>query len=169
MNLSLLSEMITPAVLLSACGTLILSTSNRLGRGSDRVRQMGERVARLDRLAATDAAAGAHAEAQDEWRLIGLVLPELVHRVRLIHHSLVTLYAALVLLVLSSLVIGAAGLAEIDTGKAALLLGLGGVLAMAYAAALLAIESRLSLAANLIEMRYIQDRALRRSPAMTAR
>ncbi|MBA3848249.1 MAG: DUF2721 domain-containing protein [Planctomycetes bacterium] len=163
MNLSLLSEMITPAVLLSACGTLILSTSNRLGRGSDRVRQMGDRVTRLEGLATTDA------DAQDEWRLVGLVLPKLVQRVRLIHHSLVTLYAALVLLVLASLVIGAAGLASIDTGRAALLLGLGGVLAMAYAAALLAIESRLSLAANLIEMQFIQDRALRRSPSATAR
>ncbi|HYE04142.1 MAG TPA: DUF2721 domain-containing protein [Planctomycetota bacterium] len=162
MNLSLLSEMITPAVLLSACGTLILSTSNRLGRGSDRVRQMGDRVARLERLTASDA------EAQEEWRLVGLVLPKLVHRVRLIHHSLVTLYAALVLLVLASLVIGAAGLAQIDTGRAALLLGLGGVLAMAYAAALLAVESRLSLAANLIEMRFIQDRALRRAGAASA-
>ena len=30
--ISVLSAMITPAVLISACGTLILSTSNRLGR-----------------------------------------------------------------------------------------------------------------------------------------
>ncbi len=163
MNLSLLSEMITPAVLLSACGTLILSTSNRLGRGSDRVRQMGARVQRLEQATATDA------DAHDEWHLIDAVLPKLVRRVRLIHQSLVTLYASMVLFVLASLVIGCAGLADIDTGKAALVLGLGGVLTMAYAATLLAIESRLSLSANLIEMEFIQRRALRhRPPATTA-
>ena len=38
---TLLSAMITPAVLISACGTLIFSTSNRLGRIVDRVRELG--------------------------------------------------------------------------------------------------------------------------------
>src|SRR5215510_2000298 len=40
-DLTLLSAMITPAVLISACGTLIFSTSNRLGRIVDRVRELG--------------------------------------------------------------------------------------------------------------------------------
>ena len=39
-SLSILSAMITPAVLISACGTLILSTSNRLSRSTDRVRSL---------------------------------------------------------------------------------------------------------------------------------
>jgi hypothetical protein len=39
-NLSVLSEMITPAVLISACGTLIFSTSTRLARIVDRVREL---------------------------------------------------------------------------------------------------------------------------------
>jgi hypothetical protein len=39
-ELSLLSAMITPAVLISACGTLILSNSLRLGRIIDRVREL---------------------------------------------------------------------------------------------------------------------------------
>ena len=38
--LSLLSAMITPAVLISACGTLIMSTSLRLARIVDRVREL---------------------------------------------------------------------------------------------------------------------------------
>src|SRR5918994_1485592 len=36
--LAVLTAMITPAVLISACGALILSTSTRLGRVVDRVR-----------------------------------------------------------------------------------------------------------------------------------
>jgi hypothetical protein len=38
-GLSLLSAMITPAVLISACGTLIFSTATRLARIVDRVRR----------------------------------------------------------------------------------------------------------------------------------
>ena len=39
-DLGLLSAMITPAVLISACGQLIFSTSTRLARIVDRVRQL---------------------------------------------------------------------------------------------------------------------------------
>src|SRR3954464_3190916 len=38
--LAVLTAMITPAVLISACGALILSTSTRLGRVIDRVRML---------------------------------------------------------------------------------------------------------------------------------
>ena len=40
---SVLGAMITPAVLISACGALILSTSVRLGRVVDRVRALADR------------------------------------------------------------------------------------------------------------------------------
>ena len=38
--LAILTAMITPAVLISACGALIFSTSTRLGRVVDRVRSL---------------------------------------------------------------------------------------------------------------------------------
>ena len=41
--------MITPAVLISASGTLILSTSERLGRVVDRVRSLSDRLQELSR------------------------------------------------------------------------------------------------------------------------
>ncbi|CDM66611.1 DUF2721 domain-containing protein [Pyrinomonas methylaliphatogenes] len=47
--LAVLTAMITPAVLISACGTLILSTSTRLGRVVDRVRGLSERFEELAR------------------------------------------------------------------------------------------------------------------------
>jgi len=40
LTLDLLTAMITPAVLISACGTLIFSTSTRLARIVDRVREL---------------------------------------------------------------------------------------------------------------------------------
>ncbi|MGH9915941.1 MAG: DUF2721 domain-containing protein, partial [Pyrinomonadaceae bacterium] len=42
--------MITPAVLISACGTLILSTSTRLGRVVDRVRALSDKFDELTHL-----------------------------------------------------------------------------------------------------------------------
>ena len=41
--LAVLTAMITPAVLISACGALIFSTSTRLGRVIDRVRVLSEK------------------------------------------------------------------------------------------------------------------------------
>src|SRR5262245_54006235 len=45
--LNILSAMITPAVLISACGTLIFSTSTRLARVVDRVRELGRNIESL--------------------------------------------------------------------------------------------------------------------------
>ena len=42
--LTILTSMITPALLISATGTFILSTSNRLGRVVDRVRVIAEKM-----------------------------------------------------------------------------------------------------------------------------
>lgn len=45
--LGVLTAMITPAVLISASGTMILSTSTRLGRVVDRVRSLSDRLQEL--------------------------------------------------------------------------------------------------------------------------
>jgi nicotinic acid phosphoribosyltransferase len=44
--------MITPAVLISACGTMILSTSTRPGRVVDRVRSLSDRLEELAKVEA---------------------------------------------------------------------------------------------------------------------
>jgi hypothetical protein len=43
-SFSVLSAMITPAVLISACGALIFSTSTRLARVVDRVRELSRAI-----------------------------------------------------------------------------------------------------------------------------
>src|SRR4029453_19430108 len=45
--LAVLTAMITPAVLISACGALIFSTSSRLGRVIDRTRALSDRFQEL--------------------------------------------------------------------------------------------------------------------------
>jgi len=44
---AVLTAMITPAVLISACGSMILSTSHRLGRVVDRVRALSDKLDEL--------------------------------------------------------------------------------------------------------------------------
>lgn len=45
--LTVLASMITPALLLSACGTFILSTSQRLGRVIDRIRNLSDMMEQI--------------------------------------------------------------------------------------------------------------------------
>ena len=46
-TIEFLTAMVTPALLISATGSLVLSTSTRLGRVVDRVRQLEERLSVL--------------------------------------------------------------------------------------------------------------------------
>lgn len=47
LGLTILTAMITPAVLISGCGTLVLSTSSRLGRIIDHVRDLADSFEQL--------------------------------------------------------------------------------------------------------------------------
>ncbi len=53
-DLGVLTSMITPAVLISACAGLILSTSVRLGRVVDRVRSLSEKFEELTQKSPAD-------------------------------------------------------------------------------------------------------------------
>jgi hypothetical protein len=134
----ILTSMITPAVLISACGTLIFSTSARMGRIFDRVNVMkgevesvihGKMSFPLERMA----------------HLTDLI--ELQRRrATLIHKAMVSLYSATALFVAASLAIafnvayGGADSAWIPT-----LIALVGGLFLFVASALLLYESRFNL------------------------
>src|SRR5215831_6861542 len=91
MGLALLSAMITPAVLLSACGTLIFSTSTRVARIVDRVRSISSTIENL---------ATHPLDFPDERRMaMDRQLSFYTHRARLIQRSLTSLYSSLGLFV----------------------------------------------------------------------
>jgi hypothetical protein len=52
-TLSILSAMFTPAILVSACGSLILTTSQRLSRSLDRQREVAQLLRQNQQQAAT--------------------------------------------------------------------------------------------------------------------
>jgi hypothetical protein len=146
---AVLTAMITPAVLISACGALILSTSTRLGRVVDRVRSLADRFEELSR---------SHEELEmfEERRaMIFDQLDKLTSRARLLQRCMTVFYLALGVFVATSVAIGVvaavghAGLAWIPV-----VLGLLGSCGLFYGSILLIFEARLALNALNAEMDF---------------
>ncbi len=134
----ILTSMITPAVLISACGTLIFSTSARLGRIFDRVNVMkGEVEAIITGKISYPEERIKHLRGQ-----IGLQRRQAL----LIQKAMVSLYTATLLFVASSLAI-AVNVAYGDSNFAWIptLIALSGGLFLFLASALLLYESRFNL------------------------
>src|SRR3954468_10377087 len=91
----ILTSMITPAVLISACGTLIFSTSARLGRIFDRVNVMKAEIESI-----LDGRLNYHTERMD---FISGQIQCAKKRAALIQKSMAALYTATALFVASSL------------------------------------------------------------------
>jgi len=147
--LAVLTAMITPAVLISACGALIFSTSSRLGRVIDRVRILSDRFQEV-------AAHPEKDEMADERRvLIFTQLDRQTSRARLIQRAMVAFYTALGVFVATSVAIAVISALARNFTWIAVVLGLIGGLFMLYGSMLLIIESRMALSAIMTEMDFL--------------
>src|SRR5213075_1606685 len=99
-SLAVLTAMITPAVLISASGTLILSTSTRLGRVVDRVRTLSDRVRQLS---VTDDQPEFF---EEERAMLYDQLDKLTSRSRLLQRAMTSFYLAVGVFVATSVSIG---------------------------------------------------------------
>jgi hypothetical protein len=144
--LSVLSAMITPAVLISACGTLIVSTSMRLSRIFDRVRALSQGI---EQLSTNDTI-----EFPEE-RLHEFERQLVTHTRRglLIQRSLTSLYVALGLFVAATVSIGLVSLLHY-LGWLPMLLGITGTVCLFYGSMLLIAETRLALRSVNQEMEF---------------
>lgn len=134
----ILTSMITPAVLISACGTLIFSTSARLGRIFDRVNVMKGEVEAI--------IAGTISHPEERLCHLRDQIGLQRRRARLIQKAMVSLYSATLLFVASSLAI-AVTVAYGSTEQAWIptLIALCGGLFLFVASTLLLYESRFNL------------------------
>jgi hypothetical protein len=152
--------MITPAVLISACGSMILSTSVRLGRVVDRVRSLSDRLAEI-------AEKGVETNSsRDRQEVIFQQLDKLTSRARILQRSMVTFYLSLGMFVATSVAIGVVAL----TGNprhnlVPIVLGLAGACALFYGSILLIFEARLALSTIHLEMDFIWRQSTRVAPA----
>jgi hypothetical protein len=147
--LAILTAMITPAVLISACGALIFSTSTRLGRVIDRTRVLSERFQEL----------AAHPEKDDmsdeRKLLIFTQLDRQTSRARLIQRAMAAFYTALGTFVATTVAIAIFSAAARNFTWVAVLSGVIGTLFMLYGSVLLIVESRMALSAIITEMDFV--------------
>jgi hypothetical protein len=153
----ILGAMITPAVLISASGMLVLSTSNRLSRVVDRVRVLAAEVEKLGKAVEPDSSALARAKRE----LILEQLSRLSDRAILLRSALTSLYIAIGLLVATSIVIGVVDLLPWRFGWIPVVGGLIGACALLYGSILLIREAKLAIASTLHEMRFVRDAVTR--------
>lgn len=147
--LAVLTAMITPAVLISACGALIFSTSSRMGRVVDRVRVLSERFEHLAKSPEQD-------EMADERRaLIFSQLDRQTSRARLLQRAMLSFYVALSMFVATSVAIALVAAVAGSFTWVPVGLGLLGAFFMLYASVLLVLESRMALFAIMSEMDFL--------------
>lgn len=149
-----LGAMITPAVLISASGTLVLSTSNRLTRVVDRVRALAAEAERMRKEEAT-------VEAEARRELIASQLPVLASRALLLRSALGVLYAAIGLLVATSIAVGISAAVGWTYGWVPVISGLAGASALFWGSLLLVREARLAVGSTLQEMEFLRKEVAR--------
>ena len=148
-SLAVLTAMITPAVLISASGTMILSTSTRLGRVVDRVRSLSDRLQEPSRgESEADFAAERRAMLFDQ-------LDKLTSRSRLLQRALTTFYLAVGVFVATSVAIGVVAFSGARFGWIPVAMGLIGAFFLFYGSMLLVFEARLALSTTHAEMDFI--------------
>ncbi|MEP7269877.1 MAG: DUF2721 domain-containing protein [Acidobacteriota bacterium] len=148
-TLSVLSAMIMPAVLISACGSLVTSTNDRLIASMARVRHLSDRLEEL-------AAAGSELKMLDERRKMVFEQLELqTSRAPMLQRILTTLYLAIGVFVATSVTIGIAALTKANDTWVPISFGLLGAGFLTYASILLLIEARLATASVRGEMAFL--------------
>src|SRR5438477_10855766 len=148
-SLAVLTAMITPAVLISASGTMILSTSTRLGRIVDRVRLLSDRLRHLGD-------GNESVEFLEEERVMLYdQLDKLTSRSRLLQRALTTFYLAVGVFVATSVAIGVVAFFGGRASWIPVAMGLIGAFFLFYGSMLLVFEARLALSTTHAEMDFI--------------
>lgn len=148
--LSVLSSMITPAVLILASGSLIMTTSQRLSRVIERVRKISQEFLQLDKTSK-------EAEAESKRRILYRLLQKSARRCRLLTRAMTFLYVSLGLFITTSLAIGIVAITHWKFTWIPTALGMTGALFLFTSAVVLIIESRLTFRVIADEMDFVME------------
>ena len=146
---SILSDMFAPAVLVSACGSLILTTSQRLSRSLDRQRAVAHSLHHHKRRAP--------APAPTEQAHLRLQLSFAARRARLLQQAMTVLHLTLGVFIASILSIGIFELTHSSATWVVSMLSVLGAGMLLYASVLLIRESRLAVADVAEETAYLLE------------
>jgi hypothetical protein len=152
-NSEVLGAMITPAVLISASGVLVLSTSNRVGRTVDRVRVLAAEVERLQSSGASPSVS------ESKRQHVAEQLTQLSERAVLLRSAMTALYTAIGLLVGTSILVGMVALLQWQYSLP-VLVGFAGACVLLYGSLLLVREARLAVRSTLQEVSFARESVL---------
>lgn len=162
-TIEFLTAMITPALLISATGSLVLSTSTRLGRVVDRVRALEIRLGEL--IYAEDKSEVPLYEKRVE--VIVDLLDKVTSRSRILQRAMGTFYYGLGFFVLTSVTIAVAGIFNIYRWLP-IPIGIVGIMFLFYGSILMLRETRMATATVNAEMDFTWELARRLSPTEVA-
>ena len=146
--LHVLSAMITPAILILASSSLLITTSSRSIRCVDRVRERAEELQALGK----GMDEGTERRRQHLYKQLEIN----TRRARLLQRAMSRLYLAISFFIATSVVIGIVSLLDLDIGWLPLLLGFIGAGLLFSASVYLIFESRLAMATTDEEMDYVK-------------
>ena len=142
--------MITPAVLISACAALILSTSVRLGRVIDRVRALSDRFEEMAMKKDQEVVLFA-----DRLELTFVQLDWLTSRARHLQRAMTTFYLALGFFVATSVAIGITAGVGGQSAIVPVIFGMFGIALLFMGTILLSFEATLALRSIHAEMDFL--------------
>ncbi|MDP9190586.1 MAG: DUF2721 domain-containing protein [Acidobacteriota bacterium] len=151
--LDVLGAMITPAVLILASSSLLITTSSRSIRCVDRVRERAEELQALGK--------GTDEGTEKRRKHLYTQLEINTRRARLLQKAMGRLYIGISFFIATSVSIGVVSLLHVDVGWVPLVLGFIGAGLLFSASVFLIIESRLALATTFEEMDYIARNYMR--------
>ena len=162
-TIEFLTAMVTPALLISATGSLVLSTSTRLGRVVDRVRQLEERLS-----------AAIYSENKDEIPLydkrvevIVDLLDKVTSRSRILQRAMGAFYYGLMFFVSTSVTIAVAAIFN-SYRWVPIPIGIIGIMFLFYGSVLMLRETRMAAATVNAEMDFTWELARKVAPKEVA-
>lgn len=150
-----LQPLLAPVVLISACGLMIMSLNARTMSSKSRIRQLHHE--RLEIVELAEASGGVTPTQRLRYEGVGNQSNNLLCRLRLMRASLMCMVGCVVLMLISSLFIGIAGInADSVFDELAIVSFIVGILSMLAGAATFLVELRISLK----EITYEHERML---------
>ena len=149
-TIEFLTAMITPALLISATGSLVLSTSTRLGRVVDRVRDLEKRLSEL--ITVEDKSSIPLYEKRVD--TVVALLDKVTSRARILQRAMGTFYYGLGCFVLTSVTIALVGIFPAVYRWLPIPIGIVGIMYLAWGSYLMLRETRMATATVNAEMDF---------------
>lgn len=156
--LGILSSMITPAVLILATGSLVMTTSQRLSRVIERVRKVSLEFMQIEKSNDTESAN------ESKRRILYTLLKKSARRCKLLTRAMTLLYVSLGLFVATSLTIGIVAATHSRYTWIPTAIGMIGAVTLFVSSAILIVESRLTYSVIVDEVDFVIESSSGNAP-----